>query len=298
MSACSVGIRITVGSLLVDEELEKRITADPLEGRLEAIVGPGQVVEIGVAMVSNGREANPDSGPLMSPDDGFADLMVRICAGDNAAETAVFQRFVHRLIALAASRFETWLRERADVEVVVLSAYKSFFLRNNRGEFDLAGWDELWALLTIITLRKCRKRRKYLLADIRDVSREVHPSGNKGTPSWLPDHAPTPAEAAALAETVEQLFRAMSARGSAHRRADPHRLHGRRNRRAAGLLGAYRPPRATTGQASTPAIDRGRQYPRGDNLMAEDLAIHSGTRSIPPVACSVSTHFAPPTRAG
>ncbi len=37
----SVGIRVTVDSLLVDEEVEKRITADPLEGRLEAIVGPG-----------------------------------------------------------------------------------------------------------------------------------------------------------------------------------------------------------------------------------------------------------------
>ncbi len=173
-------------------------------------MGPGQVVEIGVAMVSSGREASSESGLPRSPDDGFADMMVRIRAGDDAAETAVFRRFVHRLIALAASRFETWLRERADVEVVVLSAYKSFFLRNNRGEFDLAGWDELWALLTVITLRKCRKRRKYLLADIRDVSREVPPSGANGTPSWLPDHAPTPAEAATLAETVEQLFRAMS----------------------------------------------------------------------------------------
>ena len=30
--------------------------------------------------------------------------------------------------------------------------------------------------------------------------------------------------------------------------------------------------------------------------MAEDLAIHSGTRSIPPVACSVSTHLSPDSR--
>ncbi len=118
---------------------------------------------------------------------------------DDAA--AAYQKGLayRRLIALAASRFETWLRERADVEVVVLSAYKSFFLRNNRGEFDLAGWDELWALLTIITLRKCRKRRSICLrTSATRVARYIHPEpmepprGFPTTPRRPPKRRPSP----------------------------------------------------------------------------------------------------------
>jgi hypothetical protein len=48
----------------------------------------------------------------------------------------VFRRFVHRLIALAARQFDAWIRDRADVENVVLSAYKSFFRSNQRGGFS------------------------------------------------------------------------------------------------------------------------------------------------------------------
>jgi RNA polymerase sigma-70 factor (ECF subfamily) len=146
----------------------------------------------------------------MSRDEHFDDLMARIRAGDDAAETVVFRRFVHQLVALASQQFDAWMRDRIDVEDVVLSAYKSFFLRNSRGDFDLGGWDELWALLAIITVRKCRRRRKFLRALRRDAARErPWPEGNDQG-AWLPDRAPTPVEAAILAETVEQLFQAMS----------------------------------------------------------------------------------------
>ena len=103
------------------------------------------------------------------------------------------------------------MRDQADVENVVLSAYKSFFLRNQRGEFDLADWDELWSLLAMITLRKCTKRRKHLRAARRDAGREVPLAGAERTArAWLPDRAPTPDEAAILTETVETLFQAMT----------------------------------------------------------------------------------------
>jgi len=71
---------------------------------------------------------------MASRDSGFDDLMARVRSGDDAAETLVFRRFVHRLIALAARQFDSWMHKQAGVENIVLSAYKSFFLRNKREE--------------------------------------------------------------------------------------------------------------------------------------------------------------------
>ena len=135
--------------------------------------------------------------------------MTRVRAGDDTAETVVFHRHVRRLIAVAANQFDAWMLDQADVENVVLSAYKSFFLRNRRDAFDLAGWDSLWSLLVIITLHKCTRRRKHLRAARRDVRRLVHSVGSNDGTSWLADRAPTPIEAAILSETVEQLLLSM-----------------------------------------------------------------------------------------
>jgi RNA polymerase sigma factor (sigma-70 family) len=122
----------------------------------------------------------------------------------------VFRRFVHGLIVLAARQFDGWIREQADVENVVLSAYKSFFWRNQRGEYELSGWDDLWALLVVITLHKCTKRRRHLRAARRDAGREVSLSEEGASVAWLADRSPTAEEAAILTETLEQLFQAMA----------------------------------------------------------------------------------------
>jgi RNA polymerase sigma factor (sigma-70 family) len=145
----------------------------------------------------------------MARDDEFEALMVRLRDGDDAAATAVFGRFVHRLIALAAAQFDGWMRDRVDVEDIVLSACKSFFLRRARGGCEAAGWDELWSLLATIRLRKCAKRRDHVRAARRSVGREVRRLASPRSDLDLVDRAPSPVEAAILTETVEQLFRAM-----------------------------------------------------------------------------------------
>lgn len=142
-------------------------------------------------------------------DSEFDALMDRLRSGDDAAATTVFRRFVDRLIALAASRFEPWMRAHVDAEGVVLSAYESFFVRNRRGDFDLAGWNELWSLLACITLRKCGQRRGAMRAARRDARREVDwPEGSMRL-ARIADRSPTPDEAAVLAETVDRLLQAM-----------------------------------------------------------------------------------------
>ena len=94
----------------------------------------------------------------MYSEESFDETMARLRDGDDAAAATVFERFVSRLIGMAARQFDARMRNRIDVEDIVLSAYKSFFLRNRRSEFDLAGWDELWSILAVITVRKCAKR--------------------------------------------------------------------------------------------------------------------------------------------
>jgi RNA polymerase sigma-70 factor (ECF subfamily) len=136
--------------------------------------------------------------------------MTRLKQGDQAAASAVFERFVRRLVGLATNQFDSWLRLKVDVEGVVQSAFKSFFAGHGQGQFEaLADWDSLWALLTVITVRKCYRRHAYLRAERRDPRREVPPpSAIGGNDDWWEaiDREPTPVEAAMLAETVERLL--------------------------------------------------------------------------------------------
>jgi RNA polymerase sigma-70 factor (ECF subfamily) len=99
---------------------------------------------------------------------------------------------------------------------VVQSVYVSFFQRQREGQFPaLQDWDDLWGLLTAITLRKCLNRGRFHRQARRDVGREV-PLGAAEDPGevWEPaDPAPTPLQAAILTETLEDLLGGLDARG-------------------------------------------------------------------------------------
>jgi RNA polymerase sigma-70 factor (ECF subfamily) len=149
----------------------------------------------------------------MTADDSFTRLMTRLRSGEDQAARVVFEQFAGRLVALARGRFSRLLACKVDPEDVVLSAYKSFFVRYREGKLVVGGWDGLWNLLTFITLRKCADRAEYFLADRRNAAREAAaPDGSDGPDAWLValDREPRPEEAAILAETVEHLFRYVS----------------------------------------------------------------------------------------
>jgi len=120
----------------------------------------------------------------------------------------LFERFTRRLIGLARNHLHAQLQHKVDPEDVVQSAYKSFFLRYGEEAVDGQRIDDLWNLLSLITLRKCADRVRHYRAERRDISRE--------SPATLGDHAeplqaamarePLPEHAAALAETVEQML--------------------------------------------------------------------------------------------
>jgi RNA polymerase sigma-70 factor (ECF subfamily) len=141
----------------------------------------------------------------MSEHPSFDVVMAELRAGVDSAAAQIFERFAQRLIALARSRLDARLRAKVDPEDVVQSVYKSFFLRHADGRLDPGDWDGLWALLTVITLRKCGCWREKFHTASRDMEKEVPlPSaGSASSSGWeTVDRDPTPAEAAMLAETV------------------------------------------------------------------------------------------------
>lgn len=149
----------------------------------------------------------------MDMNDSFSELMLRLKTGEDEAARVVFQRFANRLMGLARSHLDHRLTAKVEPEDVVQSAYKSFFLRQRDVGFEIGNWDNLWGLLTMITLRKCADRAAYFHTEKRDVNREM---AQEGSDSSMPalwqtavDRDPLPQEAAVLAETVEELFRSM-----------------------------------------------------------------------------------------
>jgi RNA polymerase sigma-70 factor (ECF subfamily) len=146
----------------------------------------------------------------MPHDTSFVDLMGRLRQGESKAAGEIFQLFGNRLIGLARNRMDALIRQKVDPEDVMQSALKSFFLRYADGQFQLENWDSLWAILVMITLRKCGHRVEYFRAQRRDVHREVSAPalGKEEHSSWEAiAREPTPSEAAILAEIVETLLR-------------------------------------------------------------------------------------------
>lgn len=142
--------------------------------------------------------------------ESFAALLERFHSDEDAAAQDVYRRYSHQLIALTRRQFEARLAHRIDPEDVVLSAFKSFFIRHREGELRVGDWDNLWALLALITRRKCADRVEYLRAKRRDIGREVcDPSGAEQLWQMAVDREPSPQEVAILAEAVEGLFQAV-----------------------------------------------------------------------------------------
>ncbi len=140
----------------------------------------------------------------MTAQPSFADLMDRLRAGDAQAAAQLFERFSHRLVALAQGHLDERTRRLVDPEDVLQSVFRSFFLRHAEGQFELAGWDGLWAMLVVLTLRKCGRKVRYFRAARRDLRREEAPRIE--SPEWEAlAEGPTPAEAAALCDLLDQL---------------------------------------------------------------------------------------------
>ncbi len=143
----------------------------------------------------------------MAADNEFNRLMDCLRRGDEDAASEVFRRFARRLIALARNQLDSWIRTRVEPEDVVQSVFRSFFTRFEAGQFQLGDWDNLWTVLTLITIRKCINRMEFWQAAKRDLQREVNLPRHGDPLGEALARDPTPLEAAILSETVELLMK-------------------------------------------------------------------------------------------
>jgi DNA-directed RNA polymerase specialized sigma24 family protein len=127
------------------------------------------------------------------------------------AARMVWGRYFQELLSLARNNLSARLRSREDEEDVLQSMYKSFCLRQRRGDFDLANRDQLWNLLVQITLRKARNTATRHLQGKRDVRREDQRAAGRCDEDMkvtildqIDSDGPTPAEAALMNEALER----------------------------------------------------------------------------------------------
>jgi RNA polymerase sigma factor (sigma-70 family) len=147
--------------------------------------------------------------------EGSVTRLIQFLRSDDAAERdlaarLIWTRYFRDLLELARNNLSKRIRRREDEEDVLQSMYKSFCLRQQRGEFDLASRDALWKLLVTITLRKARNAAKKQMRDKRDVGREQTLADKHDSESgqWaleqMDSSGPSPAEAALLNEALER----------------------------------------------------------------------------------------------
>ncbi len=147
--------------------------------------------------------------------EGSVTRLIQFLRSGDAAERdlaarLIWQRYFRDLLELARNNLNKRIRRREDEEDVLQSMYKSFCLRQQRGEFDLASRDALWKLLVTITLRKARNAAKKQMREKRDVGREqtISDQDDGESGQWVLEHmdssGPSPAEAALLNEALER----------------------------------------------------------------------------------------------
>jgi RNA polymerase sigma factor (sigma-70 family) len=145
----------------------------------------------------------------------FDGAMERLKAGDQQAAREIFERFVGRLIALAASRLGGKMRRKVDPDDVVQSVFHSFFARHKADQYELTNWDGLWGLLAAITIHKCGHKIEHFQAACRDVKAEESSAFLTGEAQadWVAVAGdPTPAQIAMFDETIVALLRDMGER--------------------------------------------------------------------------------------
>src|SRR5262245_1209058 len=138
------------------------------------------------------------------------DLVARCRNGDQHAAADLYRLHASRLVGLTRSQLSSKLSRRIDPEDVVQSAYRSFFSNIQDGRYDLERGGDLWRLLVRITLNKLSTQVRRHSRQKRSAQQEVTFGSEDsllGISAGLLGHEPSPEEAVALADHLEQIMR-------------------------------------------------------------------------------------------
>lgn len=133
-------------------------------------------------------------------------LVARWRGGDQQAATELYRRYASQLINLARSQLPAKLAARVDAEDVVQSVYRTFFADAQEDRFALQRGGDLWQLLVAITFHKVYDQLKWHRRAKRTVEREVRCGEDNQVQDHLASHEPSPVEALALLDQVEQVM--------------------------------------------------------------------------------------------
>lgn len=158
-------------------------------------------------------------------------------SGDSGAARQIFEHFSKRLCRLAERHMSSRLRQRVDGDDVIQSVFRTFFVRESQGQFQVDHTDELWRLLVTITLRKARGVWRKNNAGQRSLGREVELDESAGLSIAAISREPTVVEALVLADEIEALLRGLS---DDHAKALELRMGGHSPTEAAELMGLSR----------------------------------------------------------
>jgi len=137
-------------------------------------------------------------------------------AGNHLGAQKLWEKYFHRLVALARTKLRNRAGRVADEEDVALSAFDSFFRGAEQGRFpQLSDRDDLWQLLVMITGRKAAKqvqresRLKRGGSKVRGDSAFARSNGSKGIDKdfeQIVGSEPTPEFAAQVADECRRLL--------------------------------------------------------------------------------------------
>jgi RNA polymerase sigma-70 factor (ECF subfamily) len=156
---------------------------------------------------------------------------------DEQAAEELFQRYITRLIALARQRISRRLGRRLDAEDVVLSAWRSFFVRVRDGRIEVQPGNDIWELLATITLHKMVGHLERHTAGKRSIQREEEWQTDDSlclVPVEAVARDPLPEEELALQEELEAALAPLS---PTHRQIIELRLAGCTQPEIAGQVG-------------------------------------------------------------
>jgi RNA polymerase sigma factor (sigma-70 family) len=131
--------------------------------------------------------------------------------GDSVAQKQIYSVFVDQLVAIASRRINERFRSKIAPEEIVQSVFASFFKRNDRREFQFEDWNDLWALLVKITVRKSINRVNRFKSSKRDIRKERRQSEKQSNSSFFgAERQPSPHELVIFNECLDQLFDALT----------------------------------------------------------------------------------------